>query len=67
MDKDLSHSFHTLGAGPVYLNKDRERDTVSGDTSRRIDAEVTKMLREAYSRVTDLLVGHSLFAYLQAS
>ena len=44
-------------SGPVYLNSDRhgERAT-SGDTQRRIDAEVTKMLREAYKRVTTLLV-----------
>ncbi|KAL3155675.1 hypothetical protein ABBQ32_012702 [Trebouxia sp. C0010 RCD-2024] len=42
--------------GPVYLLSDGhgERAT-SGDTQRRIDAEVTKMLREAYKRVTTLL------------
>lgn len=47
----------TMHSGPVYLNSERhgERAT-SGDTQRRIDAEVTKMLREAYSRVTALLV-----------
>ena len=44
-------------AGPVYLNTDnRGQEATSSDTHRRVDAEVTRMLREAYSRVTTLLV-----------
>lgn len=42
--------------GPVYLNTDnRGQEATSSDTHRRVDAEVTRMLREAYSRVTTLL------------
>ena len=49
---------HTPGAGPVYLQDEGQGPrATSGDTHRRIDAEVTRMLREAYSRVTSLLVG----------
>lgn len=42
--------------GPVYLNTDnRGQEATSSDTHRKVDAEVTRMLREAYSRVTSLL------------
>lgn len=42
--------------GPVYLNTDkRGQEASSSDTQRKVDAEVTRMLREAYSRVTSLL------------
>ena len=51
-------------AGPVYLNTDnRGQEATSSDTHRRVDAEVTRMLREAYSRVTTLLVCHVTFHY----
>ena len=41
----------------MYLNTDkRGQEASSSDTQRRVDAEVTRMLREAYSRVTTLLV-----------
>ena len=41
----------------MYLNTDnRGQEATSSDTHRRVDAEVTRMLREAYSRVTTLLV-----------
>ena len=46
-----------LLAGPVYLSE-RDRDGTSGETRRRVDAEVARMLREAYQRVTSLLVCH---------
>ena len=53
----LSGEQGDLHAGPVYLNGDQNGDrATSSDTHRRVDAEVTKMLREAYSRVTALLV-----------
>ena len=45
-----------LVTGPVYLSGDRARSGLSDDTGKRVDAEVTRMLREAYSRVTSLLV-----------
>lgn len=49
----------------MYLNTDRHGEkATSGDTHRRVDAEVTKMLREAYSRVTALLVRSPHYAKL---
>lgn len=53
----MSITHCTACTGPVYLNTDRHGEKTSSDTHRRVDAEVTKMLREAYSRVTALLVG----------
>lgn len=39
------------------MNTDnRGQEATSSDTHRKVDAEVTRMLREAYSRVTSLLV-----------
>ena len=56
------HKQGDLHAGPVYLNGDRNGDkATSSDTHRRVDAEVTKMLREAYSRVTALLVRVAMY------
>ena len=41
----------------MYLNTDnRGQEATSSDTHRKVDAEVTRMLRKAYSRVTSLLV-----------
>ena len=37
--------------GPVYIS-----DEKSAETRRVIDSEITKMLREAHKRVTDMLV-----------
>lgn len=52
-------------AGPVFLSTDRHGETAtSSDTHRRVDAEVTRMLREAYSRVTHLLVSAKIFLYM---
>lgn len=46
-----------LFAGPVYLQEDGQGSrTTSSHTHQKVDAEITRMLREAYSRVTSLLV-----------
>lgn len=42
--------------GPVFV----ERENESPDMRRRIDGEVSRILREAYDRVTALLVGAGL-------
>lgn len=48
---------NVLCAGPVYLQEDAQGPrTTSSHTHQKVDAEITRMLREAYSRVTSLLV-----------
>lgn len=44
---------HSLPAGPVYYADEHH----GGETQKRIDEEVTKLLKGAYSRVETLLVG----------
>ena len=44
---------HNLPAGPVYYADEHH----GGETQKRIDEEVTKLLKGAYSRVETLLVG----------
>ena len=44
---------HALPAGPVYYADEHH----GGETQKRIDEEVTKLLKGAYSRVETLLVG----------
>lgn len=43
--------------GPVFVE-----NTESPDMRRRIDGEVSRILREAYNRVTTLLVRHPNFS-----
>ena len=51
----------TCFAGPVYLQEDGQGPrATSSHTHQKVDAEVTRMLREAYSRVTSLLVSITL-------
>ena len=47
---------HKLPAGPVYYADEHH----GGETQKRIDEEVTKLLKGAYSRVETLLVGEVL-------
>ena len=61
----LEISILLLLAGPVYL-RERESDGTSGETRRKVDAEIARILREAYQRVTSLLVCHSQYRnYIQ--
>ena len=49
---------YNLPAGPVYYADEHH----GGETQKRIDEEVTKLLKGAYSRVETLLVGCGLAA-----
>ena len=44
--------------GPVFVSNDN-----SGETRKTVDAEVNRMLREAYTRVTDMLVSRTLLCH----
>lgn len=54
---NLCEGCHSPSAGPVYLQEQGPGPrTTSSHTQQKVDTEVERMLRESYSRVTNLLV-----------